>query len=58
MPYLSATFYVVSAFLMIDAGANLTTVGHNAPLEFLFATLALFIAGAIHLTVAIRNDNR
>lgn len=58
MPYLSAVFYTVATFLMLDAGANLTTVGHNAPLEFLFATLALFIAGAIHLIATIRNDNR
>lgn len=58
MPSLTAVLYAVSAFLMIDAGANLTTVGHNPALEFLFAISALFIGATIHLIATIRNDNR
>lgn len=58
MPYLSGALYAVATFLMIDAGANLTTVGHNAPLEFLLAVSALFVGATIHLIATIRNDNR
>lgn len=58
MPYLSIAFYAVATFLTIDAMANLSTRGHNTALEILFSSLAVSVAGLIHLIATIRNDNR